>query len=141
MAITLIAGDYKIHALRRSRLAESNGDKRIEKGQIRAFQLTAGAADLQRHPMTFLDGLWHWLGFAVPALAVGGLTAMLAKGLWRPAFRGISPYRLAAVCGAASVVGLAGATLWFGQDGRMAGYAIMVLCSAVTAWWYAKGSG
>jgi hypothetical protein len=91
--------------------------------------------------VTPLSGLWHLLSFAVPALATGCLTALLAKWLWRAEFRTVKLVRLGAVCCAASVFGFACCIAWLGQDGRMAAYAVMVICCALSTWWFARRSG
>ncbi len=88
-----------------------------------------------------LDAANHLLNLFLPALALGGLSAALAKLLWRRDLAGHSWARLAwpcaAVAAAASLVGL----LLFGRDGRMATYAAMVLATAITLWWRGFGPG
>lgn len=88
--------------------------------------------------MTFSNGVWHLLGFALPALVVAGLTALLAKWLWRAEFRAVGLVRLGAVCCVSSVLGFACSIAWLGQDGRMVAYAAMVLCCALSTWWVAR---
>lgn len=88
-----------------------------------------------------MDGLWHLLSFAVPALAVGALTALTAKCLWRAELRAISGFRLSVASGAASALGYAAIVAWLGQDGRMAAYAVMLTSSTLSVWWLARRSG
>lgn len=88
-----------------------------------------------------LDAANHLLNLFLPALALGALSAGLAKLLWRRALSGLSWARLAGpAAGAASAVVLAGLLL-FGRDGRMATYAAMVLACAITLWWRGFGPG
>lgn len=90
--------------------------------------------------VTPANGLWHLLSFAVPALAVGALTALTAKWLWRAEFRAHSWVRLSVVCCAASAIGFAASVAWIGQDGRMAGYAALLTGATLSAWWLARRS-
>jgi hypothetical protein len=91
--------------------------------------------------VTFSNGLWHVLGLILPALVVAGLTAFLAKSLWRGALRGVGLIRLGAACCLSSVLGFAFCITWLGQDGRMVAYAVMVLACALSTWWLARRSG
>lgn len=88
-----------------------------------------------------LDALWHLLNLFVPALALAPLAALLAKGLWRRELAAVSWQRLTVpalgVCAATTVAGL----VIFGQDGRMATYAAMVVLCALTLWWRGFGPG
>ena len=81
----------------------------------------------------------HVLGFLLPALAMGLLTAGLAKLVWRSGLRAVRWLRLAIWSGvaaaAASVVGL----VYFGRDGMMATYGAMVLASALALLWAGFG--
>jgi hypothetical protein len=88
-----------------------------------------------------LDVVWHLGNLFVPALALAALTAAAAKLLWRRDLAGVAWQRLAgwpALANAATV--LAGLAV-FGQDGKMATYAAMVLACTVTLWWLAFGPG
>ena len=90
--------------------------------------------------MTFSDGLWHVLGLIMPALWVASLTALLAKWWWPAELRGVGGLRLCAVCTSSSVLGNALCSAWLGQDGRMLAYAAMVLCCALSTWWFARAA-
>lgn len=84
----------------------------------------------------FFDGLLHLLNFFAPALGVGLLTATLVKLVWRQALRGTSWGRLAmagcTACGLALLVGL----LFFGRDGKMATYGLMLLLCTLSIGWF-----
>ena len=85
--------------------------------------------------MGLLDALWHLANLFLPALALGALSAALAKLLWRRDLAGVGwrPLALAAALANAAVV-LAGLVAW-GRDGRIATYAAMVAACAITLWW------
>jgi hypothetical protein len=88
-----------------------------------------------------LDALWHLANLFLPALALGVLSAALAKLLWRRELAGVRWRRLAVpACAAGVLVTLAGLLL-FGRDGRMATYAAMVVACALTLWWRSFGPG
>ena len=82
-----------------------------------------------------IDALNHLLGFFWPALAVGGVTAALAKLVWRSDLRGASWARLAGwSAGACALASLAGLVV-FGRDGMVATYGAMLLASALALMW------
>jgi hypothetical protein len=86
-----------------------------------------------------LDAFWHLANLFVPALALGALTAALAKLLWRRELAAVRWCRLAGAAGAAgALVTLAGLVL-LGRDGKMATYGAMVVACALTLWWQGFG--
>jgi len=88
-----------------------------------------------------IDALNHLLGFFLPALAVGGITAALAKLAWRSDLRTASWARLAAwSAGAGALASLAGLII-FGRDGMVATYGAMLLASALALLWAGFGLG
>jgi len=88
-----------------------------------------------------LDAFWHLANLFVPALALGTLTAALAKLLWRRELAAVRWRRLAGVaCAAGALVTLAGLVV-LGRDGKMATYGAMVVACAVTLWWRGFGPG
>lgn len=88
-----------------------------------------------------LDALWHLGNLFVPALALGALSAALAKLLWRRELAAAGWLRLAGpACAANAAVTLAGLVLT-GRDGKMATYGAMVVACAVTLWWRGFGPG
>ena len=89
--------------------------------------------------MAPLDAFWHLANLFVPALALGALTAALAKLLWRRELAAVRWRRLAGTAGAAgAAVTLAGLVL-LGRDGKMATYGAMVAACALTLWWQGFG--
>ena len=81
-----------------------------------------------------LDALWHLLNLFGAAIGLGLIAPALAKLIWRQPLKAWPLGRLAARCVAAGmVVTLVGLVL-FGQDGRMATYALLVLACAGTLW-------
>jgi hypothetical protein len=83
-----------------------------------------------------LDLLFHVLGFAAPALAVGLLLALCARLAWP----GRGPlWTHAAVNVVAGVAVLAGGLLLFGRDGKMATYAALVGVLALSQWLLSRG--
>lgn len=85
--------------------------------------------------MQAADAFWHLTNFFAPAVVLGAFAAALAKLFWRRELGGAGVFRLWAWAStgaaAVSVAGLA----WFGQDGRIATYAAMVLTCAAAIWW------
>lgn len=88
--------------------------------------------------MTPLLGLWHLLNFAIPALAVGGLTALIAKRLRPSEFRATPLLRLGTASATASALGYVGSVVLLRHDGMMTAYAAMVVCSAVSVACFAR---
>jgi hypothetical protein len=78
---------------------------------------------------------WHLTNFLAAPVVLGAFAAALTKLIWRRELGpgvGFRLWRWAS--GAAALAALAG-LLVFGQDGRMATYAAMVLACAVALWW------
>lgn len=86
-----------------------------------------------------VDAVWHLLNFFGPALGVGCLSAAMAKLVWRADLRAVSLARLALWSSGAAAMGLVGALVAFGRDGRIAGYAIVVVAAALGLWWAGFG--
>jgi hypothetical protein len=89
--------------------------------------------------MELLDAFWHIVNFPLPALGVGAFGAAAAKLLWRRELADTSWLRLAAWASAAGVVALLAGLGFFGRDGKMASYALLVLAAAVALWWAGFG--
>lgn len=81
-----------------------------------------------------LDAMWHLLNFLAPAVAVGALSAALAKLLWRRHLATVRWRRLASWAGGAAATALVGGLIGFGRDGMMATYAAMVLANTLALW-------
>lgn len=85
--------------------------------------------------MTFLDAFWHIANFFAPAFALGLVSALATKTVWRRELAAVPWGRLwAAASIAAAVVAIAG-LIAYDADGRMATYAGMVVASALALWW------
>ena len=89
--------------------------------------------------MGFVDALNHLLNFVAPAL---GLAVFLALARW--VFERKRPVVLSAIAQLAInfVVGLLvlSVGLWyFGRDGMVATYAVLVICMATSQWVMARG--
>lgn len=89
--------------------------------------------------LSLIDALGHLLNFFAPAIFVGLLAAGLAKVLWRHELRSVRWVPLAAWSAMAGAAALAGGLVWFGHDGKMATYAVMVVVCAATLWWVGFG--
>jgi hypothetical protein len=86
-----------------------------------------------------LDALWHLLNFFAPVAGIGILAPSMAKLLWRRRLKGVAWQTLCRwAAGAASVALLAG-LLFFGRDGKVATYGLMILSSALGLWWAGFG--
>lgn len=88
-----------------------------------------------------LDAIGHLLNLFLPALALAGLAAGVAKLLWRRALAGVRWQRLAAPAAVANAATVLAALLFFGRDGTMAMYAALVAVCAFTLWWRGFGPG
>ena len=82
-----------------------------------------------------LDALNHLLNLLLPGLALGALSAALAKMLWRRALAGLRWRQLAVPAMTASAAVALVGLMVFGRDGRMLMYGAMVAACAVTLWW------
>jgi hypothetical protein len=82
-----------------------------------------------------LDATWHLLNFFAPALAVGALTAVLAKLVWWRELRAVPWLPLGGWGSVGAVVGLVAALVVFGRDGKMAGYGLMLVACSAGLWW------
>jgi len=88
--------------------------------------------------VTPLLGFWQLMSFAVPALVVGGLTALIAKQLRPGEFRATTALRLGVVSSTASALGYLGSVVLLRHDGMMTAYAAIVVCSAVSVVCFAR---
>ena len=82
-----------------------------------------------------LDATWHLLNLFGPALGLGLMAPLLAKVLWRRQLKSRPWVALAPRCVAAGMLVTLAGLLIFGQDGRMATYAALVVTCAATLWW------
>lgn len=86
-----------------------------------------------------VDTLNHLLNFLAPAVFVGLMVALIAP-LWMRALRPNSGWlRQGVLNSAAGSAALTGGLLFFGNDGKMATYAALVLLVATCQWLCSKG--
>jgi hypothetical protein len=86
-----------------------------------------------------LDALNHLVNLLLPALALGAISAALAKLVWRRELSGARWTRLAAWAAAAGAcVTLAGLVV-FGRDGTMETYGAMLLAASLALLWAGFG--
>jgi hypothetical protein len=85
--------------------------------------------------------LFHLIGFFMPALGLGAISAGLVKWFWRSDLRAVPWTRLAAWSGGAAAAVLVAGLVAFGRDGMMATYGAMVLAAALALLWSGFLSG
>ena len=89
--------------------------------------------------MGFLDLFFHLLGFCAPAIAVAILVALAARVLL-PQRAATGRWWVQAAINTIAGVVVLGAGLWyFGVDGKMATYAILVAVVASCQWVASRG--
>ena len=84
--------------------------------------------------MNALDLLNHLLNFAAPALAVGLLLALGGRFIFSRRARAHGLWTQVLVNAGVGMAALLGGLLVFGNDGKMASYAALVLCCATSQW-------
>lgn len=82
-----------------------------------------------------LDLIFHLLNFAIPALVVGVLVALVPPFFYGKRAVARSWYAQAAINFVVGLLALVAALAFFGHDGKMAGYAALVLAVASSQWW------
>lgn len=86
-----------------------------------------------------IDLLIHLLNFAAPALGVAVLTALAARLFMKKRPAAQSLYAQAAINFVVCLAVLLGGLWFFGNDGKMATYAALVLACATSQWWMVRG--
>lgn len=84
--------------------------------------------------MNLLDVVWHLGNFLAPAWFVAALTAFGLKLLWRRELKTLAWRRLALWGALGGCLGLVAALLLLGRDGKMLGYALMIVAIALPQW-------
>jgi hypothetical protein len=85
--------------------------------------------------MSPLDAFWHVANLFAPAWGVALLVAFAAKLIWRGDLKSV-PWRRLAVWGAAGgSIAVIAALVLLGRDGRMAGYALMLVGITLPMGW------
>ena len=85
--------------------------------------------------MSPLDALWHIANLFAPAWGLAALLAAAIKGLWRQQAKSLSWRKLWAWSAAGGTAAVIAALVLLGRDGRMAGYALLVLGVALPQWY------
>jgi hypothetical protein len=88
--------------------------------------------------MTTLDLLNHMLNFAAPALAAAVLLALASRFLLARRARNHGLGFQVLVNAMAGLAALLGGLWLFGNDGKMASYAALVLACASSQWWLSR---
>jgi hypothetical protein len=78
------------------------------------------------------DLLNHLFNLAAPALVVGTVVAYLAPVLNRNWAAAPAGYAQAAINSIAGLVAILAGLVFFGRDGKMASYGLMVVCIALS---------
>jgi hypothetical protein len=84
--------------------------------------------------MDFSDILFHLLGFAAPALALGLLLPLASRFLFSPARIVTGFWAQATIVSACGLAVLVGGLWFFGQDGKMATYGALVGVTCSVQW-------
>jgi hypothetical protein len=84
--------------------------------------------------MSPLDAFWHIANLFAPAWGLAALLAVAIKALWRREANRLSWRKLWAWGAAGGTAAVIGSLILLGRDGRMAGYALLVLGVALPQW-------
>ncbi len=85
--------------------------------------------------MSPLDAFWHLANLFAPAWGLAALLALAIKGLWRRETKSLAWRRLWCWGAAGGCAAVILALVLLGRDGKMAGYALLVLGVALPQWW------
>ncbi len=85
--------------------------------------------------MSPLDALWHIANLFAPAWGVALIVAGMAKLVWRRELKTLAWRRLALWGAAGGSLALIAALALLGRDGRMSGYALMLVGITLPQWW------
>jgi len=89
--------------------------------------------------VTLQDVLNHLLNFAAPALLLAVLLPLLSRLVMKKPARRVSLWGQMTVIFAAGVSAQLASVWWLGRDGKMLGYAALVLSVATSQWLLARG--
>ncbi len=84
--------------------------------------------------MGLSDILFHLLGFAAPALALGLLLPLASRFFLSPARIVTGFWAQAAIVSACGLAVLGGGLWFFSQDGKMATYGVLVVVACTVQW-------
>ena len=86
--------------------------------------------------MSHLDAYWHITKLCAPAWGLAALLAWAIQGLWRREAKSLGWRKLWAWGAAGGSAAVVISLIVFGRDGKMAGYALLVLGVALPQWWW-----
>ncbi|MCA3239601.1 MAG: hypothetical protein ING32_15730 [Curvibacter sp.] len=89
--------------------------------------------------MTLLDIFWHLLNFAAPALGLALLLPVLGRPFYKARDRLLPWWGQMLVNFLVGLAVLSAALWWFGRDGKMMGYALLVVAVASSQWLLVRG--
>ena len=85
--------------------------------------------------MSPIDAFWHICNLFMPAWTVAALLAGSAKLVWRRELKALSWKRLALWGAAGGSLAIIAALILLGRDGKMLGYALMLVGISLPQWW------
>jgi energy-converting hydrogenase Eha subunit A len=88
--------------------------------------------------MGALDLIFHLLNFAIPALVVSVLVALVSPLIYRKRTAAPAKYAQVAINFVVGLLALGTALVFFGRDGKMAAYTALVLAVASCQWWASR---
>ena len=85
--------------------------------------------------MSPLDAFWHIANLFAPAWGLAALLALAIKGLWRREAKSLAWRRLWIWGASGGTAAIIVALVLLGRDGRMGGYALLLLGVALPQWY------
>jgi len=89
--------------------------------------------------MSLKDVIFHGLNFVAPALALAFLVPLLSRLFVRKTSFLVPWWAQVVVNFVVGVAALAASLWWLGRDGKMLGYALLVIAVASTEWLMVRG--
>lgn len=86
-----------------------------------------------------LNAFWHLVGFASPVIGLSLIAAALARMVWRRELAAAGFTRLWQGAAVGCALAQIGSLILLGRDGRMLGYAALVLGTMAGLWWAGWG--
>jgi hypothetical protein len=85
--------------------------------------------------MSPLDAFWHLANLFAPAWGLAALLALAIKAVWRREAGSLRWMRLWGWGAAGGALAVVVSLVLLGRDGKVAGYALLVLGVALPQWW------
>ena len=89
--------------------------------------------------MNLQDLLWHFLNFAAPVLALAVLLPLLSRLFTKKSYLLLGGWGQVLVNFVVGVAAQLAALWWLGRDGKMMGYALLVLAVTTSQWLMVRG--